>query len=175
MPACVVVQKICNPACTLTLHAVWPPTTAPNPLNTFLGSLVGCTQYTTSMIANEMQLGDIGSVAWSAAGLSLFTSLMATELSWDAGFAPFPNPNMVTFHAQQLVNEPSCRLACTFGCPAGEYDLRGVRGDTEGADARFKRITLQGTFDTQLSDEDLSRLAEQARSGGKCGGPALSF
>lgn len=40
----------------------------PNPLSTLLGSLVGCTQFTASMIAREMKLGSIGSVAWSAAG-----------------------------------------------------------------------------------------------------------
>jgi hypothetical protein len=40
----------------------------PNPLSTLLGSLIGCTQFTASMIAREMKLGTIGSVAWSATG-----------------------------------------------------------------------------------------------------------
>ncbi len=44
------------------------PSTGPNPLSLLLGSLVGCTQYTCSMIAKEMKLGGLGAVAWSAAG-----------------------------------------------------------------------------------------------------------
>ncbi|KAI7840711.1 hypothetical protein COHA_005527 [Chlorella ohadii] len=81
----------------------------PNPLSLLLGSLVGCTQYTCSMIAKEMKLGGLGAVAWSA---------------------------------------------------AGEYDLRGVRGEP-GVDARFRRIQVQGIFDGPLSQGDLDRMAEQ--------------
>ncbi|EFN59543.1 hypothetical protein CHLNCDRAFT_138220 [Chlorella variabilis] len=57
----------------------------PNPLSLLLGSLAGCTQFTASMIAKEMKLGSVGSVAWSS---------------------------------------------------AGEYDLRGVRGNEDGVDKR---------------------------------------
>ncbi|PRW58590.1 short chain dehydrogenase reductase family isoform B [Chlorella sorokiniana] len=81
----------------------------PNPLSVLLGSLVGCTQYTCSMIAKEMKLGGLGAAAWSA---------------------------------------------------AGEYDLRGVRGES-GVDARFQRIQVQGTFDGPVSQADLDRITEQ--------------
>ncbi|KAL4431286.1 hypothetical protein ABPG75_006542 [Micractinium tetrahymenae] len=81
----------------------------PNPLTVLLGSLLGCTQYTASMIAKEMKL-DPGAVAWKA---------------------------------------------------AGEYDLRGVRGNEPGVDARFCKITLSGTFDGPLSQEDLDCIAQQ--------------
>ncbi|KAL4426177.1 hypothetical protein ABPG77_007459 [Micractinium sp. CCAP 211/92] len=81
----------------------------PNPLTFLLGSLVGCTQYTASMVAREMRL-DPGAVAWKA---------------------------------------------------SGEYDLRGVRGNEPGVDARFRKITLSGTFDGQLSQEELDSIAQQ--------------
>ena len=40
----------------------------PNPLTVLLGSLVGCTQYTASMISQELKLGSLEGVAWKAAG-----------------------------------------------------------------------------------------------------------
>lgn len=48
----------------------------------------------------------------------------------------------------------------------GEYDLRGVRGSEPGVDARFRRITLSATCDTDLSEEELARVAEQVD--GRC-------
>lgn len=44
---------------------------------------------------------------------------------------------------------------------AGEYDLRGVRGNEPGVDARFRKVTLAGTFDGPLSQEELDCIAEQ--------------
>lgn len=41
---------------------------APNPLTYFLGSLVGCTQYTIHMISKEMKLPPIARIAWEAEG-----------------------------------------------------------------------------------------------------------
>ena len=46
---------------------------------------------------------------------------------------------------------------------AGEYDLRGVRGNEPGIDARFQRIRLEGTFETDMSQEELDRIAQQVR------------
>jgi hypothetical protein len=40
----------------------------PNPLTVLLGSLVGCTQYTASMISQELKLGSLEGVVWKAAG-----------------------------------------------------------------------------------------------------------
>ena len=59
-----------------------------------------------------------------------------------------------------LLSRSRC-LAC-----AGEYDLRGVRGNEPGVDARFQRISLEGTCDTPMSQHDLDRIAEQASQGG---------
>ncbi|KAL4421527.1 hypothetical protein ABPG75_010818 [Micractinium tetrahymenae] len=83
----------------------------PNPLQLLLGALIGCTQYTASMIAKERGL---------PAGLGAMT--------WEAD---------------------------------GDLDLRGVRGDTPGVDARFRRIALKGTLDTELEQRELDSLAGQ--------------
>lgn len=81
----------------------------PNPLSLLLGSLVGCTQFTASMIANELKLGGgVDAVSWAA---------------------------------------------------SGEYNLQGVRGTEEGVDARFTRISLQGTVETGMSQQDLDQVA----------------
>ena len=57
-------------------------------------------------------------------------------------------------------------------CPPAEYDLRGVRGN-EGVDARFTRIALRGTTDTDgLSQQDLDRITQQARAHRHCAGAA---
>lgn len=54
-----------------------------------------------------------------------------------------------------------------FPRPPGEYDLRGVRGNEPGVDARFRRITLSGTFDGPLSQEELDCIAQQASLSGQ--------
>lgn len=72
---------------------------------------------------------------------------------------------------------PICLPRAPFPCP-GEYDLRGVRGNEDGVDARFTSISLEGTFDTQISQQDLDRIAQQATKGAGClsglGGQAAS-
>jgi hypothetical protein len=50
--------------------------------------------------------------------------------------------------------------------PAGEYDLRGVRSTEPGVDARFTRVSLEGTFDTQLSQQDLDAISKQVGCAG---------
>lgn len=45
---------------------------------------------------------------------------------------------------------------------AGQYDLRGLQGKSEGdTDARFRSIELSGTLDTETRQEDLDKIVEQ--------------
>lgn len=126
----------------------------PNPLSLLLGSLVGCTQFTCDMLAREAgHAQGIGAAQWTASGAarppqrSLLLRLAACPSRRAARQALSP-----ISHTQP---RPSTN--------AGEYDLRGVRGGAEGVDARFRRVRLEGTFDTDsLSQADLDRIAEQA-------------
>ena len=40
-----------------------------------------------------------------------------------------------------------------------------MRGSEPGVDARFQRISLEGTVETPMSQQDLDRIAEQASQG----------
>lgn len=155
-------RACCQQQCTAwrTPHLTSPAAPAgPNPLSVLLGSLVGCTQYTTSMIAREMKLGPLGAVAWSAAGAAPPlacrpappSAAAASQHRW------LPAPPASSLH---LTQRP-----CPSPC-AGEYDLRGVRGNEPGVDARFQRVWVEGTFDApDLTQEALDRIAQQAGRG----------
>ena len=137
----------------------------PNPLTVLLGSLVGCTQYTASMISQELKLGSLEGVAWKAAGPQSWP-LAAVRAAKHILAAPL---QARLLPVTTLFNPGAPGLP--MPTPAGEYDLRGVRGGEPGVDARFQRISLEGTFDTPMSQQDLDRIAEQASQGG--GGPLL--
>lgn len=107
----------------------WVP--GPNPLTYFLGSLVGCTQYTMTMVGKEMKVPELSRVTWSASG---------EYVGWNAG---------------ELGAALPCQPANAL--PLRRYDLRGVRGEA-GTDARFQKVALTGTVDTEASQEDLDRI-----------------
>lgn len=130
-------------------------------------------QYTSTMIAKEMQLGDMGAVAWTATGAAPRRGGALHRVgARPAACACSPRLPCSCWsppwHHRWDISSASAPAPCTHRSPArraGEYDLRGVRGGEPGVDARFRRVRLEGTADGPLSQADLDRIAEQVQGG----------
>jgi uncharacterized OsmC-like protein len=152
---------------------LWGKDLGPNPLNYFMASLVGCTQYTMALVARELKLPSLGRVAWTAAGevgLGCFWA-SAFERVYNRLFLKgYPDVwllqslpclySSIDFNLFLSNRFSHLILSSIVSVHCLQYNLAGVNGTDPGVDARFQKIMLRGVIDGEASPHDLARLTE---------------
>lgn len=140
-----------------------------NPLSFFLSGLLGCTQYTATFIAKASTLnrgkGGVFVLWFTADAVRMQYGCSFSLIGCPAWSLRSPPNPAAPVHRTSLAQE--LKLPDLGRCrweASADFDMRGLRRVSPDYDARFQKLVVKGTFDTEASQQDLDAIAQQVEA-----------